>query len=266
MAYLRAISTLGCAEFTLPQIAALVREFSLDAVELRSVAGTLDLPAHFAAAQGSPSNLVTEVRRLGLRIVSLDTSFKLAAASEADRAALLAFVPWADALGVRWLRVFDGGSPEDPMTQSRALESLMWWRRERRVHGWSCDLLIETHDALFTADAINRFTEAAGGVAILWDSHHTWKRGGEDPVMTWRAIQSHVVHIHVKDSVSRPGGKHPYTYVLPGEGEFPAAALFAALRADNYAGVVSLEWERLWHPELAPVSDALAAAAKRSWW
>jgi sugar phosphate isomerase/epimerase len=266
MSYLRAISTLGCFEFTLPQIAGLAREYSLDAVELRGVAGELDLPAHFAAAYGTPHNLVTEVRRLGLRIVSLDTSFRLADGSESDRASLLAYVPWADALGVRWLRVFDGGSPQDPMTQSRALETLTWWRRERRAHGWSCDLLMETHDALFTADAINRFTDAAGGIAILWDSHHTWKRGNEDPVTTWRAIRSHVVHIHVKDSVSQPSGKHSYTYMLPGEGEFPAVALFAALRVDDYRGVVSLEWERLWHPELAPVADALTSAAKRNWW
>jgi sugar phosphate isomerase/epimerase len=125
---------------------------------------------------------------------------------------------------------------------------------------------METHDALFTADAINRFTDAAGGIAILWDSHHTWKRGSEDPVATWRAIQPHVVHIHVKDSVSRPSGKNSYTYMLPGEGEFPAVALFAALRVDDYTGVVSLEWERLWHPELAPVTDALTSAAKRNWW
>jgi sugar phosphate isomerase/epimerase len=125
---------------------------------------------------------------------------------------------------------------------------------------------METHDALFTSGAINRFAEAAGGVAVLWDSHHTWKRGGEDPVTTWRAIQPHVIHLHVKDSVSEPSGKHPYRYVFPGEGEFPAIALFAALRGDGYSGVVSLEWERLWHPELAPLSEALSEAAKREWW
>jgi sugar phosphate isomerase/epimerase len=266
MSYLRAFSTLGCSELPLPQIAALARDYSMDAVELRGVAGTLDLPAHFAEAYGSPVNLVTEVRRLGMRIISLDTSFKLADSTEPDRAALLAYVPWADALGVRWLRVFDGGSPEDPMMQARAIETLTWWRRERRANGWSCDLMMETHDTLFTAERINRFTTAAGGTAILWDSHHTWKRGGEDPATTWRAIQPHVVHVHVKDSVSQPSEKHPYTYVLPGEGEFPAAALFEALRTDNYAGAVSLEWERQWHPYLAPVADALTAAAKRNWW
>jgi sugar phosphate isomerase/epimerase len=266
MPYLRAFSTLGCAERNLSQIAALVRQFSLAAAELRGVGGILDLPAYFEKTYDTPASLVTEVRRLGLRVTALDTSFKLADATEADRAELLRYVPWAEALGVRWLRVFDGGSPEDEAMSSRALATLLWWRRERRMNGWTCDLMVETHDALFTAERINRFTSAAGGVAILWDSHHTWKRGKEDPVTTWREIFSNVVHIHVKDSVSRPSEKHPFTYVLPGDGEFPAVGLFAALRVDGYAGIVSLEWERLWHPYLAPVEDALTAASQRDWW
>lgn len=29
---------------------------------------------------------------------------------------------------------------------------------------------------------------------------------------------------------------------------------------------VSLEWEKLWHPYLAPLDDALTAAAQRQWW
>jgi hypothetical protein len=29
---------------------------------------------------------------------------------------------------------------------------------------------------------------------------------------------------------------------------------------------VSLEWEKLWHPYLAPLDDALNAAAKKNWW
>jgi sugar phosphate isomerase/epimerase len=266
MSYLRAISTLGCSELTLPAMAVMLRPFQLDAVELRGVAGVLDMPRYFADTYGTPMALATEMGRLGLRVASLDTSYKLAGGTDADRAELLAFVPWAERLGVRWLRVFDGGSPEDPSMMDRALESLAWWRQERGVNRWSCDLMIETHDALFTADRINEFAAAAGGAAILWDSHHTWKRGGEEPTETWARIQQHVVHIHVKDSVSRASERHPFTYVLPGDGEFPAAGLFEVLRSSRFNGVVSLEWERRWHPYLVPVSDALTAAAKRGWW
>ena len=67
-----------------------------------------------------------------------------------------------------------------------------------------------------------------------------WKK--QDPLEFYENVKQHVVHVHVKDSVSRPSEKHPFTYVLPGEGEFPAVGLFAALRVDGYTGVVSLEW------------------------
>ena len=72
--------------------------------------------------------------------------------------------------------------------------------------------------------------------------------------------------MHVKDSMPVPSGKPPFTYVLPGAGEFPMEALRAALEADGFAGPVSLEWEKFWHPDLPPLDTALAAAAARGWW
>ena len=266
MSYLRAISTLGCSERTLTQVAELARLHALDGLELRGLGGTLDLPAWFAQCYGTPTALAVEASRLGAPILALGTSFKLVEGSEADRAALLAFAPWAEALKVRWLRVFDGGSSKEPGVNRAALENLNWWRSQRRMNGWQCDLMIETHDSLLTTPAIKQFIDAAEGAVILWDSHHTWKHGGEAPAETWRAIRPHVVHVHVKDSISRPSGRHPYTYVLPGDGEFPAASLFAALNADGYDGAVSLEWERAWHPYLPPIEEALASAGRYNWW
>ncbi|MCU0794167.1 MAG: sugar phosphate isomerase/epimerase, partial [Opitutaceae bacterium] len=100
----------------------------------------------------------------------------------------------------------------------------------------------------------------------LWDTHHTWKKGGEDPVATWRAVRHRTVHLHVKDSVSVPSSRHPFTYVTPGEGEFPMGPLIAELRAYPHTPPLSLEWERLWHPYLPPLDTALEAASARAWW
>ena len=141
-----------------------------------------------------------------------------------------------------------------------------WAGRGGVAGGWSCDVMIETHDSLFTAAAIGRFLAVAPDAAILWDAHHTWRKGGEDPLVTWRAIRGSVPHVHVKDSIGVPSARHPFTYVLPGDGEFPMAPLMAVLRADNFAGPVSLEWEKMWHPYLAPLDEALATATARGWW
>ena len=85
--------------------------------------------------------------------------------------------------------------------------------------------MVETHDALCTTAALRQFLTLAPGTAILWDAHHTWRKGGEDPLATWQALKPHIVHIHIKDSISRPSARHPFTYVPPGDGEFPIAPL-----------------------------------------
>lgn len=263
MPYRRIISTMGCPELSLGDAVALAQRHGLDGIELRSLGGTIDLPAHFAAAYGTPEKLAAQ--KPALPVTALCLSLKLTGATPTDRAAFLQAVPWADALGARWLRVFDAAAGSGPAGLAEAAASVQWWREQRAKHGWRADIMVETHDSLLTAAAVERFLEACPGTAIRWDSHHTWKKGGEDPLVTWRAIKAAVVSLDVKDSVSRPSAKHPFTYVLPGEGEFPMAPLRAALAAE-YTGAVSLEWEKLWHPYLPPLDAALAAAASHGWW
>jgi sugar phosphate isomerase/epimerase len=261
----RCFSSLGCPDASLDETLALAMKHQIDAVELRSLSGTVELHRYFAEKFGTPQNLAAQVRASGVRVVALNASMHLAGATEAEREQLVAFAPWADALGAHWLRVFDG-KEADAAALAPALETLRWWRALRALHGWSCDVMIETHDSLFTSEKIRRFLAAAPDAAILWDSHHTWRKGGEDPVATWRAIRASIVHVHVKDSVSVPSARHPFTYTLPGEGEFSIAPLLAALRADNFSGPVSLEWEKLWHPYLPSLGEALRVAAERRWW
>ena len=265
MPYRRSISTLGCPEYSLEQVLDLAQRQRLDAVEIRALANSIEVPAVLAAAYGTPAKLAERMKSAPAPIVSLDTSLKLADNQAKDREAFLQFVPWAEACGVPWLRVFDGGKNADAATYQAMADTVAWWRAERKKHGWKADIMIETHDALFTTTSINEFLKRAPGTAILWDSQHTWRHGGEEPVATWHAIKPHVVHIHVKDSISKPSAKHPFSYVLPGEGEFAMTPLRAALAAE-FTGCVSLEWEKLWHPYLAPLDDALNAAAKRNWW
>ena len=264
--FVRAFSTLGCPDLSLDAVLALAARRGMDAVELRALEGTVELPALFAARFGAPQRFAEAIARSRVRVVSLDTSFRMIDGSAADRRRLLDYVPWAEAAGIPRLRIFDGGESGDAAELDRAATMFRWWQEERAQAGWSVDLMVETHDCLAGAGALARFVALLPDAALLWDAHHSWRKGGADPVLTWRLIGSRTVQIHVKDSVSRPGARLPYSYVLPGDGEFPMASLLSALLADGFAGVLSLEWERLWHQELAPLDEALAAAAHRGWW
>jgi sugar phosphate isomerase/epimerase len=265
MSYTRTFSSLGCPELSLDGTLALAAQHGLPGVELRALNGSVDLVGYFTATYGTPEKLAAHLKTSPVGIVSLDTSLHLIGDNDEQRGKFLEFLPWAEALGVKRLRVFDGGKAPTEPELAEAAATVKWWREQRAKNNWQADIMIETHDLLFTADAIKRFLALAPGTGILWDTHHTWKKGGEDPVVTWRAIKADVVHMHVKDSVSIPSGKHPFSYVLPGDGEFPMAPLREVLKTE-YSGPMSLEWERMWHPHLAPLADPLKAATERHWW
>ena len=266
MSLRRCLSSLGCPELSLDAAFALAERHGIEGLELRALGGTLDLAEYFRTHYGAPARLAAHLVDSRVRIVALNSSLRLAGGTAAERDQLALLATWADASGVAWLRVFDGGKAADPVEFAQAGESLNWWRTLRRERGWRVDIMVETHDSLFTTDSILRFTAAFPGTAILWDSHHTWRKGGEDPATTWRAVRARVTHVHVKDSIGVASARHPYTYVLPGDGEFPMATLVAALRADKFEGPVSLEWEKQWHPYLPSLEEALATAATRKWW
>jgi sugar phosphate isomerase/epimerase len=266
-AYSRAFSTLGCTGLPLQEAIRLADDYKLDAIELRGLGGSLNVPAYLEQAFGTPENFAATARQSSIRVCAMDTSLHLIGNTADARAEFLRFIPWAEALGVPRLRVFDGGIALNDAGLEQALETLSWWQELRRTHGWRVDLMIETHYALTRTPAILRFLEQApAGASILWDTHHTWRLGNETPVDTWRAIRASVVHIHVRDSVSIPSGRHACTYVLPGQGEFDMSGLREALGRDAYTGTVSLEWERHWHPELPPLEQVLAAAHASQWW
>lgn len=255
-------SSLGCPELDLPQIIDLAQRHKIKNLELRTIEQRLDLPLLFMERFGEPPRLKDFLDAAGIRVMALDTSLALVGNSDNQRAEMLRFLPWAEALGTRYLRVFDGGSfaprlaPQDLVA---ALDTIRWWRKQRAANGWVADIMVETHDCLTTHEAMLQLqSELEIPVPILWDTHHTWKLGAESPRNTWEAIKDHVVHVHVKDSISRHSGHHPYTYVLPGEGEFDFAGTLEMLRAEAFKGFVSLEWERQWHPYLPALDKALA--------
>ncbi|MDO8360699.1 MAG: TIM barrel protein [Devosia sp.] len=240
-------STLGCGELDLEDVLTLAVRRAIPAVELRTLGGRNELPQYFEARYGTPERLRNSLAGFGVRIVSLDSSCQAIGSTRSDWSELVALTPWALAVGARGIRVFDGGERGDSAELASVRPMLEWWRGR----GLLLELLIETHDALARPAALQAFIERYPGASILWDTHHTWTEGAEDPATTWARVRGRAGHLHVKDSVAQQG------YVPPGEGAFPFGDLIAALRRDAFAGVISLEWERHWFPELPPIDAAL---------
>ncbi len=93
-------------------------------------------------------------------------------------------------------------------------------------------------------------------VGAVWDSHHP-HRMAETPVETFRHIGSRLVLAQVKDARRDSTREDGWQLVALGEGEVPVREMLAVLVQNGYRGAVSVEWERAWHPELAPAKVAL---------
>jgi sugar phosphate isomerase/epimerase len=262
-------STLGCAELSLPQICGLLGEFGMSELEIRAIASRTDLPQWSRETAWTSSRAAAIFAEHAVRFRVAGSSFKLVGNDEQSRAELLEFASWADSWGAKYLRAFGGGAWGTPLAENdfrSAAETISWWRRERQRCDWQIELLLETHDA-FSASAPcvqlqSRLDEPLG---IIWDSHHTWRLGDESPRESWSQLAPWIRHVHVKDSVGKPSTRHPYTYVLPGEGEMPLAETLAVLRENRFSGCVSLEWEKLWHPYLPSLRDALVRLKRQPW-
>lgn len=262
--YVRTFSTLGCPSLSIADVLALATLHRIPAVELRSLNNSIDLPSSLSGREIPYLTIASDFADAGVQITSLSTSFRLLDGTEADRMDLLRYVPVAEALGVPRLRVFDGGKNGSRAELEQAAKTVNWWLSLKAKHGWKTDLMIETHDALKTSDVIIDLVRTVPSLRILWDTHHTWRIGGEPVSETWNAIQEYVVHIHVKDSI-KACSTQPIEYVLPGSGEFPMAALRQAIEK-TFCGPLSLEWEKHWHPQLASLEVALLSADICDWW
>lgn len=101
-----------------------------------------------------------------------------------------------------------------------------------------------------------------GELPVIWDAHHTCRFAGETFRDSWELLAGHVVDIHVKDSRLDSDGKLVAT--VPGEGDLAVPELLELLEEVDYTALVTLEYEKLWHPYLPEIRVALAAV-NRFW-
>lgn len=233
-----AFSSLACPGWTVEQIAGAARRYGYDAIEWRLADGHLLSPK-------TPDAVWERIATCGVPTVCLDTSAVFVQALDADRAQAIAHAKVmgkrASQIGAPAIRVFGGAIP-DGLSFAHILEPT------RRALTKTCEsipddvaCLIETHDSWSKGSDVASLIKGLGGLGVLWDVAHTW-RSGESPRETLAAIGVPGL-VHVKDA---DGAK----LVHLGEGTVPLPEIVDALRDAGYDGALSLEWEKLWHPDL----------------
>ncbi|MFV0337863.1 MAG: sugar phosphate isomerase/epimerase family protein [Chthoniobacterales bacterium] len=263
-------STLGCPDFSWEEAVSLAKNYGFSGIELRCLNGGLDLVNQLQKTFHNPATMKRVVDDSGVKVSSLDASLRLLEATEESWQEIIDMAAWADALELPYLRVFDGGEYGGglkPEVRSKLLEALAKWQALREKKGILCDIMIETHWALTSAEACLRLGEEASAndqpLNLLWDTCHTWNHSGLKLDEGWNLLKPWVRHIHVKDSISKEG---KVQHTLPGEGEVLVAPLLDLLERDGFKGPISLEWELMWDKSLPPLVQALDSAKNHGWW
>ncbi|WP_166845309.1 sugar phosphate isomerase/epimerase [Isoptericola sp. BMS4] len=159
----------------------------------------------------------------------------------------------AAALGAGALRVFPGAAGAGREGDRRAVARLSRFAALADPAGPR--ILLETHDSHPRGADVRAVLAALDGVApghpcgAIWDVLHPW-RDGEAPDHTAAALRPWLEYVQFKDGT--PDGVTPL-----GDGTVPLDEI-AALVGERWW---SFEWERAWHPHLAPLDVALPAAA-----
>lgn len=278
-----AFSTLGCPDWSFDEIVTRGVEYGYDGVEIRLIERETDL---LKRPEFRPPQFASRKRQLadaGFRVCGLASSVRFEETEkfvrESQLAAGRAYCDLAKELGASFIRVFG-----DKLTPDREETPQLDWiasglqQLGEYAAAVGIDILIETHGDFCRSDKMaalmSRVTCPA--VRVLWDTHHPWRFHNEPIAETWERLKKWTRHTHWKDSVTRPthlqqevspevaaqvaeaaklahatntGHQHA-DYALFGGGEFPARECLQRLLADGYSGWYTLEWEKMWHPQI----------------
>ena len=263
-------STLGCPAWTWRQILDFAQTHDYAAIELRGIQKNMDLTVvpELSRDGGRIEESKRELRERGLVISDLGASAQLHEQDPVKRTAQLdearRFIDLAEMLRAPYVRVFGNnfvkGVPRDMMLAhiARGLRELGDYAASRHVI-----VLIESHGDFTDSPTLLELMHQAASpaVAILWDAHHTFVSGKEQPEDTVRQLGRYIRHTHLKDSVpAGPDGKDR-RYVLTGTGEVPVRRQIDALAHSGYRGFYNFEWEKRWHPEIEEPEVAFAQFA-----
>ena len=257
-------STLGCPSWEWAKILEFARAHEFSAIELRGLQGTMDLPARPEFQSDRIAQSKREVAAKNLKIACVSSSAHLHDADPEKRKQQIAdakrFVDLAASLGAPYVRVF-GNNLEGPKDEvvariAAGLHELGTYSGARGV-----TVIIESHGDFTDSPTLDDILTRADSpnVGLLWDAHHTFVSGKEDPEFTVKKAGRFIRHTHLKDSVPSADGRR---YVLTGRGEVPVRKQVEVLAASGYTGCYTFEWEKVWHPELEEPEIAIADFAE----
>jgi fatty-acyl-CoA synthase len=245
-------STIGCPEWGLNEILATAKDFGYDGLEIRGIGRDIYAPDIREFNTDHLENTMIKIKNMGLEIPIFSSDAKIYDRSYTSKALKEAkdYIDLAGRAGVRNIRVLGDGTPHPENAVDQGYISDMLSQLCDYAADKSVDVLIETNGFLCDSRKMSEVIEKTNkkNAGIIWDIHHTFRYGRENPGYTMNILGPYIRHVHVKDSVIKDGGITEYR--MAGYGDIPVLEAIKELKASGYAGYISLEWVKRWAPDL----------------
>jgi sugar phosphate isomerase/epimerase len=260
-----AFSTLAFPDASLATATSLGRSWGYEGVELRLIDGELIDPVMPAARRVAVKQTAAAA---GLPIVAVDSSIRLT--DDEPGAELRQFLELASDWEAPLVRVFGGalpdGEPDRQAALARAAQVLEASVPTAEQLGVAIG--VETHDSFSASSVVAELLAMvpSSAVGAVWDSHHPY-RMGQRPAEVWSDLGRRTLLAQVKDARRDAARTDGWQLVLLGKGEVPVRQMLELLDVGGYAGWISVEWEKRWHPEIEEPEVALPQhlAVLRTW-
>lgn len=253
-------STLACPHWSWETVIANAQAMGYDGIEWRSGAAGHINPS---ASREFRQDLRERVRDANLFSLAVTGYTRFTSDNPSERAdnveELKRTLDLAADLDAGFVRVFVGECAPRQTIQDmypRIIESLQQCIPHAQSAG--VGMAIEHHDDfVHTASIVPILAQLnVPSIGALWDVANAYSTG-ESAEQAAQDLRNRVLYVHVKDGVGH-GADWRLTNV--GQGDVYLRRAMELLRAQNYDGSFSVEWEYAWHPELEPPERALPQA------
>lgn len=252
MTMMRGFSTVACGDATFAEVIRWAKECNMQAIEIR-----LDKNNEICGlTREELVPYLQELKEAGIIISDLGSNITLGPYMSEKVERLKKIVELASFVGAKGIRLFLGRyiSRKDQITLEdtpdviRFLKETAGVAREKGVELW-----IENHYSYSACADVRPLLDAVGeeNVKVLWDILHSTEFN-ESPEAAIGYVGSEIAHVHIKNG--RPAedpGQLTFDHTDMFDGIVPIREVLQVLKKINYQGSLSLEWESMWHPELA---------------
>lgn len=245
-------STLACPKWSFNKIVDEAQKNGYDGIEIRGIEGKMNLIKIEPFLPENLQNTLLLLQEKKIEISCLDTScsFHIKKNFQKSLKEGKEAIDLAQKLNCRFIRVFGNNIP-DPNREEEIISQIASGLSELvdYTEGKNVTVLIENHGEFSQAEKVLKLLKKVNraGIGVLWDVTNAYTDYGEDIEVTFNGLRNYIRHTHVKDAK----GIYPNAELcLIGQGNLSVKKMIGLLKSQGYDGWLSLEWEKMWHPEL----------------